>query len=246
MKHIKAMIFAAGLGTRMRPLTDHVPKALIRLNEKPLIWYAIQKLLPLGIDSLVVNVHHHHQQLKDYFNSNNFGIPVIISDESEQLLDTGGGLFKAREWLHDADELLLMNTDILSTVDLQAVIDQHRQKGDLASLVVRQRDTSRYLLFNEEMLLSGWENRQTGARKIARSAENTKAYAFSGIQVVNPQLLDMIEEAGKFSLIDVYLRLAQTQNIRAFVDTSAYWIDVGKPGELERAEKIFNNPSIKY
>lgn len=241
MMNIKAMIFAAGMGTRMRPLTDHVPKALILINGKPLIWYAIQQLLPLGITSLVVNVHHLGEQVIDYFETTSFDIPIIISDESAQLLDTGGGLLKARESLMDADLLVALNADIISNANLRTIIKQHVKKKAMATLVVRQRETSRYLLFDNEMQLSGWKNIQSGEHKIARPAyDNSTPYAFSGIQVFDPELLDNIDEEGKFSMIDVYLRLAKTQKIMGFVDDSDLWIDVGKPGALEQAENLLN------
>jgi NDP-sugar pyrophosphorylase family protein len=239
--NIKAMIFAAGLGTRMRPITDHVPKALIPVNGKPLIWYALQQLQALGISSLVVNVHHLGEQVIQYFETSSLGIPVIISDESDQLLDTGGGLLKAREALSSADVLLVMNADILSNANLQTIINQHLNNKAMATLVVRKRETSRYLLFDHGMQLSGWKNIQTGESKIARpSFDHSTPYAFSGIQVIDPKLLELMEEEGKFSMIDVYLRLAKTQKIIGYLDESGMWIDVGKPGSLEQAEQLLN------
>lgn len=247
MKNIKAMIFAAGLGTRMKPLTDQRPKALIPLHGKPLIWYTIQQLLSLGISSLVVNVHHLGEQLADYFQKNAFGIPVNLSDESDRLLDTGGGLLKARDFLKGADLIVAMNADILSDTSLQSLVDVHEKNQALATLVVRNRETSRYLLFDDAMVLSGWKNIQTGESKIARSAfDHSTPFAFSGIQIMSPEFLDLIEEEGKFSIIDVYLRLAKTRRIVGFVDESERWIDVGKPGELEKAEKLFMPPASNH
>ncbi|MBN2805645.1 MAG: nucleotidyltransferase family protein [Prolixibacteraceae bacterium] len=242
---IKAMIFAAGLGTRMRPLTDHVPKALIPVNGQPLIWYAIQQLLPLGISSLVVNIHHRGEQMIDYFETTSFGFPVIISDERTLLLDTGGGLFKARASLNDADIVVAMNADIISNAQLQPIISQHLKNKAMATLVVRQRETMRYLLFDHAMQLSGWKNLQTGENKIAGPAfENSKPYAFSGIQVIDPRIFETIDDIGKFSMIDVYLRLAKTQKIMGYVDDSGIWIDVGKPGALEQAESLLNRQAL--
>lgn len=236
---MRAIIFSAGLGTRLRPLTNNKPKALVLLNGKPLLWHAIEKLKNAGIDSIIVNVHHFSDQVIDYLSKTDFGLPVSISDETSQLLDTGGGILKAKAFLSASDNFLAYNVDVVSTVNLDQLIKEHLCSKALATLVVRERSTSRYLLWDAEKQLSGWTNTSTGEVKEARPSINaSKPYAFSGIQVISSRLFQYTEEEGKFSIIDLYLRLAQKHPIKCFVDTSDFWIDLGKPGQIEAAEKI--------
>jgi len=234
---MKAIVFAAGLGTRLRPLTDNCPKALVELNGKPLLWHAINTLKKAGINDVVVNVHHHANQIKEYLAHNDLGAIIAISDESDLLLDTGGGLLFAKKLLDGNEPFLAINVDIISSVDLTDVIKYHTTNDALATLVVRNRKTSRLFLFDNKMKLSGWKNFDTGEEKIA--SENfykSRPLAFSGIHVISPNIFPLITETGKFSIVELYLRLAKTETIVGFEDLSDFWLDLGKPNQLEIAE----------
>lgn len=238
---MKAMIFAAGLGTRLKPLTDTRPKALIGLGGKTLLERSIDYLKHYGITDITVNVHHFAGQIIDFLRQHdNFGITIHVSDETAQLLDTGGGMLKARPWLEGNEAILVLNTDILTNLDLNRFLQFHRESKALASLVVRQRETSRYLLFDPEGRLSGWKNVKTGEERIARpeSTGNAIPFAFSGIHLIEPELLSRIRESGKFSIIDLYLRLAATEKIMAYNDPGSVWMDLGKLEEMDEAERL--------
>jgi len=236
---MKAMIFAAGLGTRLYPLTSSVPKALVKVAGKTLLQRAIEKVSQAGFNEIVINIHHFGDQIIEFLNLNQyFGLNIRISDEREQLLDTGGAIVKAASLLKGTEPFLVYNVDVLSNLDLSRLYDYHVKNGGIATLAVRDRQTSRYLLFDREMRLSGWKNISTGEEKISRRSEAYNVFAFSGIQFIDPAVLDMITETGKFSLIPLYLRLAEAHAIYGFNDTSSLWMDLGKPGQLEEAERL--------
>lgn len=237
---MKAMIFAAGLGTRLKEETSLKPKALVEVGGKTLLFHAIEKLKKSGITEIVVNVHHFADQVIQYVNSSDFGIRIHISDERDLLLDTGGGLKKAAPFFEGTEPILIYNVDILSNIDLSLVNKQHLETGALATLTVRKRETQRYLKFSNKQL-TGWINKKTGETKISLPEvfENSEEMAFSGIHMVQPEIIKMMPETESFSIIDLYLELAKTQKIMAFYDDSDLWIDVGKPEELELARKIY-------
>ncbi|WP_460023898.1 nucleotidyltransferase family protein [Marinifilum fragile] len=237
------MIFAAGLGTRLKPYTNTKPKALVELAGKTLLERAIQKLVKLGVDRIVINVHHFADLIEDFLKeNNNFGVDIRISDERDHLLDTGGGLKKAIDLFIPDAPVLIYNVDILSSIDLNELIQQHESSKALVSMVMRKRESSRYLYFNKEKQLTGWKNCKTGEVKKARvDMEESKPLAFSGIHLVNPKLFDLIEEDGKFSIIDLYLRLAKTEKMLAYKDQSDLWFDLGKPEQLQKAEILIKN-----
>jgi NDP-sugar pyrophosphorylase family protein len=238
---MKAIIFAAGLGTRLKPLTDHCPKALIKLNGRPLLWHSINFLKQSGIDEVVVNVHHFADLMIDYLQKEDFGIPVLISDESDDLLDTGGGLLKAHKLLGDDSPFIACNVDIISSVDLNKVIDYHNMNHPLATLVVRRRETNRFFMFNENMSLSGWKNIESGEEIISnKTFHESIPWAFSGIQIISPSIFGLITENGKFSITKLYLRLAENYNIMGFPDSSDFWLDLGKPGQITIAENYLD------
>ncbi len=240
---MKAMIFAAGLGTRLKPLTNHTPKALIKVAGKTLLQMAIEKLKAFGIHSVVVNVHHFEGQVVNYLaENNNFGIDISISDESGQLLDTGGGLKKAAALLKSDEPILLYNVDVLSNIDLARVLEQHITTGPLATLVVRKRETQRYLLFDKHNILVGWRNGKTGETKISvpESFENARPFAFSGIHIISPQLPGLLEEEGAFSIIKAYLELAKQHKISGYIDNSSLWMDLGRLEQLDGASEILS------
>jgi NDP-sugar pyrophosphorylase family protein len=236
---MKAFILAAGLGTRLFPYTSDRPKALVVLKGKTLLERAIRKVSELDVSEIIVNIHHFGDQIINFLLENkNFGLPVTISDEREKLLDTGGAILKARPLLGEKEPFLLYNVDVLSTVNLSDLLLFHNNKDGLATLSVRNRQTNRYLLFNQEMLLSGWRNIRSGEEILSRPDEDLKDFAFSGIQIVRPEIFPLITESGKFSLIQMYLRLAKTDAIYGYFDASELWMDLGKPDQLEEAKKI--------
>lgn len=229
----RAMILAAGLGTRLRPLTDRIPKALVRIGRKTLLEIAVEHLKQAGIRDIIVNVHHFSDQIIMYLSSNqNFGINIVVSDESGELLDTGGGVNKAGFFFENGKPFFVRNADILSDLDLGMMMAFHLDKKPLATLAVRHRETSRYFYFDQDDQLVGWTNKKTGQCLYTREGrEGVSEFAFSGIQVLDPRIFPLITEQGKFSLTDLYLRLSSRERILCFNDTSSTWKDVGKSPE---------------
>jgi NDP-sugar pyrophosphorylase family protein len=242
---MKAMILAAGLGTRLKPFTDKHPKALAMVNGKSLLQRNIEYLQKIGITEVLVNVHHFASQIIDAVTTNNgWGSIVTISDETDAVLETGGGLKKAAWYFENETSFLLVNADILTNLDLDALVAQHTNTGALATLAVSIRDSSRYFLFDEAGKLCGWKNQNTGEYKPAHlnesNTEHLQAKAFSGIQVVATKLLPLMHREGKFSMVDVYLDLCATHNILAYDHTGATLLDVGKPESLALAATMFD------
>jgi len=235
------MIFAAGLGTRLKPLTDTLPKALIPLQGKPVLEHLIVKLKSVGFQEIVINVHHLGEQIIDFLKANNsFGLTIHISDERNYLLDTGGGLKQAAGFLGSEEPFLVHNADILSDVDIEAFCRSHRPES-VATLLVSKRNTSRYLLFNKEDKLCGWRNRETGEVKSHfPDFEPGKydEYAFGGIHVISPKIFELMEEwTGKFPIIDFYLSVCAKANIYAWPANGITLIDIGNPESVAKAEK---------
>jgi NDP-sugar pyrophosphorylase family protein len=238
---MKAMIFAAGLGSRLKPWTDHHPKALAVVNGKSLLQRNIEYLQKHGIEEVIVNVHHFADQIIAAIEKNKgWGSKVTISDETDSVLETGGGLKKAAWYFADGNDFVVMNVDILTDMDLTAMILRHKEQKPLATLAVSNRDTSRYFLFDEQHILSGWRNVKIGEEKIVRPDKTLIQKAFSGIHVISPLLLALIKQEGKFSMVDVYLDLAKERVISSYDHTGAHMIDVGKPESILKAETIFS------
>jgi NDP-sugar pyrophosphorylase family protein len=236
---MKAFILAAGLGTRLVPFTKDKPKAMVELKGITLLERAIRKVNELNVSDIIINVHHFGDQIVEFLKSKqNFNLPISVSDESEQLLDTGGAILKAKHILGSEEPFLLYNVDVLSAIDLNKLSSYHSKKGGLATMAVRERPTDRNLVFDQNMLLTGWKNIKTGEEKISRPCDHPTNYAFSGIQIIEPKILSLITETGKFSIIDLYLRLAKSEAIYGYHDTSEYWMDLGKPDQLAAAEKM--------
>jgi NDP-sugar pyrophosphorylase family protein len=238
------MILAAGLGTRLRPLTNDRPKALVEVAGHTLLEITLRRLASFGIQEAIVNVHHFADMVVDYLKkNNNFGMRIEISREEDVLLDTGGGL-KQAEWffLQDrqpSEPFLLHNVDVISTIDFARMLTFHRENDALATLAVQQRKTSRHLLFDEHGRLCG---RQTGSNspEIVRPSQQPTALAFSGVHILSPQLLSLITEQGVFSIVTTYLRLAaEGQRIIAFRADQYYWRDLGKPENITQATADF-------
>lgn len=239
------MIFAAGLGSRLKPLTDNMPKALVPVVGKPMLEHVILKLKEAGFDQIVINIHHLGQQIIDFLQANNnFGVKIYISDERDYLLDTGGGIKKAALFLQGDEPFLVHNVDILSNVDLKLLYQQHVNNNALATLLVSQRQTSRYLLFNQENKLCGWRNHATGEVKSFYpyfDPQQYTEYAFGGIHVMSPKILDWMEEwTGKFSIIQFYLSICARTDIHAFPSSNLRLLDIGKPETLAEAERFLH------
>ncbi|MCD4793114.1 MAG: nucleotidyltransferase family protein [Bacteroidales bacterium] len=236
---MKVMIFAAGLGTRLKPLTDNKPKALVELNGKPVLEHLILRLKKQGFNDLVINVHHFADQIESFLKkNNNFNANIEISDERKQLLETGGGLLKAKRFLESSEIFIIHNVDIFCDIDLNKLIEEHRKNDATATLVVQKRDSSRKLLFDETNALCQWKNYQTNETKEVRKANGKlQPWSFSGIHIINSSIFKFIIEKSKFSIIDLYLRLAEDHKISAFETKHNYWFDLGKPENILEAEK---------
>jgi len=239
---MKAMILAAGLGTRLGPLTETTPKALVKIGGKTMLEWAILQLRFYGISEIIINVHHHSRQLLDFikmlpFKSIRFG----ISDESGILLDTGGGLKYAAWFFDDGHPFVLHNVDVISLVNLREMMIHHSESGALATLAVSRRDSSRYFLFDSQMRLAGWEQPSVNKAVHLNDPAKTDRLAFSGIHVIHPEIFDLITEEGRFSLVDAYLRLGRDHLINGFLHSPQDWIDMGKPADLDRAEAMILN-----
>jgi N-acetyl-alpha-D-muramate 1-phosphate uridylyltransferase len=236
---MKAMIFAAGLGTRFKPWTDEHPKALAIVNGKSLLQRNVEYLQQYDIRDVVVNIHHFPDQVRSAIERNKgWGSNIIISDESNELLETGGGLLKASNFL-EGDTFLAINVDILTEINLKFFLAFHQQQNALISLAVSERQTSRYLLFNKYNRLCGWRNKTSGEEKIAIHDKHLVEKAYSGLALFQPEVFRLITQTGRFSLIDVYLSLAHENKIAGFDHTGEKMIDVGKPDSVLEAERMF-------
>lgn len=238
---MKAMILAAGLGTRLRPLTDDRPKALVEVGGRPLLEIALSRLRAFGIREVIVNVHHFADMVVEYLKANdNFDMRIEISRE-EDLLDTGGGLKKAGWFfLEDAPgsdgPFIVHNVDVISTIDLGRMIRFHTEHQALATLAVQDRETARYLLFDQQGQLCGRRSADDGKAELVRSSPQVEALAFCGIHVLSPRLFAMMRDEGVFSIIPAYLQLAgQKENILAFRADEYYWRDLGRPDHVMQA-----------
>ena len=247
------MIFAAGLGTRLKPLTDTMPKALVRVGGEPLIKRVIMNLAAAGVERIVVNVHHFAEQIIDYLKDNdNFGLDIRISDETAGLLETGGGIKKAAPLFDSTAPILIHNVDILSNVNLSEFYQMASRSEELrvkseeadcdAVLLVSWRKTKRYLLFNDDMRLVGWTNIETGEVRSPYPELNPKEcrmYAFAGIHALSPRLLKMMDEfPDRFGIIDFYLKACATHNIKGYVKDDLKLMDIGKLDTLAQAEEF--------
>ena len=238
---MKAMVLAAGLGTRLRPLTNHRPKALVEVDGRTLLEITVTRLREGGVREVIINVHHFAPMMLEYLKAHsNFGMRIEVSCE-DVLLDTGGGLKKAAWFfLEDGagrdEPFILHNVDVLSTIDLHRMIAAHKEHGSLATLAVQKRPTSRYLLFDDQQQLCGRRAGIDGLPETARACASQNAFAFCGIHVISPRLLPLMKEEGVFSIITSYLRLAANQEkIMAFPADEYYWRDLGKPESIAQA-----------
>lgn len=240
---MKAMIFAAGLGTRLKPLTDTMPKALVEVSGKPLLQLVIEKMKAEGFDEIIVNVHHFAEKIIDFLDANDrFDIRIEISNERESLLDTGGGIKKASWFFDDGKPFLIYNVDILSNIRLRQLYEHHLNQKNLATLVCSERKSSRYLLFDRENALKGWINEKTGETKSPLTDFHPEAYqklAFSGIHVLDTSVFFYMKDfPEKFSIIDFYLSICNKTMIKSYVPKHLELLDVGKLDALQKANEF--------
>lgn len=234
------MIFSAGLGTRFKPWTDKHPKALAMVNGKSLLQRNIEYLQKFGIKDVVVNVHHFHNQvINEIENNKGWGSTVAISDETNELLDTGGGLVKAKELFQKDEPFITLNVDVLTNLDIHKLLDFHKENKALISFGITSRKTSRYFLFNEKNRLCGWRNTNTGDEKIVAGNMPLHEMGYSCVAVFQPEIFNLIEQHGKFSLTESYLSLAAKHLILGYDHTGDKFVDVGKPENVAVAENLF-------
>jgi NDP-sugar pyrophosphorylase family protein len=239
---MKAMILAAGKGTRLMPLTADKPKVLVEIQGVPLLQHTIQYLKYYGITDIIINIHHFAKQVIDFIAKNNdFGINIEFSDESDALLDTGGGLYKARHFFNK-EPFVLTSSDVITDMNLSEMIEFHKQHEPLVTLAVKKRNSTRDFIFDQNMRLCGWHNNITGDTKLVRDAADTqKRLGFSTIHVINPVIFDLITERGSFSIIDLYLRLTTQYPVIGFEHNESDWFECGK---IETLNLLNQNPEI--
>ncbi len=236
---MKAMIFAAGLGTRLKPLTDHCPKALVKVGGSCLLERCILNLISFGVDEIVINIHYFGEQIIQFVEEKHFDVPVLISDERQQLLDTGGGLKHAQHFFAGNEPFFVHNVDIISNINLTELYNAHQQSRAIATLAVRDRQTSRYLLVNENNELCGRVNLKNNQETIVQNkfTENNKRLAFSGIQVVSPEIFRYMPATDVFSIVDLYLQLAEKKKVSTFQHQYGFWMDMGKIEDIALLEQ---------
>lgn len=233
------MIFAAGRGTRLGEITENIPKALIEINGKSALQIAVEKITSYGFDDIIVNIHHHPDKMKEEIEKiKKMGFKLTISDESEQLLETGGGLFKAR-WFFDDKPFLLYNVDVITDLNLKALYSFHLRKKGIATLAVRNADDSRVFISSSEGVIVGWKNRETGEEIMVSTCRNPHEIAFMGIHVASPAIFNFMKE-GIYSMTSLYLELAKHQKIYCFSGDNSFFFDIGTPENLKNARKFFS------
>jgi mannose-1-phosphate guanylyltransferase len=249
---MKAMVLAAGLGTRLRPLTDSRPKALVEVAGRTMLEITLERLRAFGIRDVIINAHHFSDQILAYLHANrNFGMHIEISREDDLLLDTGGGLKKASDFfLRDSqsptEPFVLHNVDVITSVDLGRMVHAHRQSAALATLAVQDRESSRRILFDQAGQLRGRESRRGGSHEMASEANVFQALAFCGIHVISPRIFTLMTEQGVFSIIDLYVRLAAAgEKILAFRADEYYWRDLGKPEHIRQAAEDLKTGAVR-
>ncbi|WP_232468326.1 nucleotidyltransferase family protein [Alkalitalea saponilacus] len=233
------MIFAAGKGTRLKPYTNQCPKALVKVGELTMLEIALRKLSRIGIKRVVINVHHFADQiikfLKDYPADN---MEILISDEREQLLDTGGGLLNAQMLFDEEEPILIYNVDVLTNAPIEKLIDYHIENDNLVSMMVQKRDASRFLHFDETDQLCGWSNPKTGETIVSLEANQTEKLGFNGIHIIEYEVLDLITKTGVFPIVPEYLELSKNFPVKGWSNWSGDWFDIGTPEKLENVNEF--------
>ncbi len=238
------MILAAGLGTRLQPITEKLPKALVPFQGKPMIYHVIEKMKSFGIKRIVVNTHHHREKIIEYFFNNDFGIEIIISDEKEEHLLTGGGIKRAAEYFGDYEHVLVHNADIFSSLDYSDLIESHLLNKSEVTLSVRNKNDDRVFCFDSDMRLTGWKNKITGEKKISLFRDNSLEYGFTGIYSLSKKAISELPQERKFSIVDFLLEYTKSEHVIGFVDKSEYWFDLGSVEKIKNAESYFKANSV--
>lgn len=238
---MKAMLLAAGFGTRLKPFTEHHPKALAEVNGKSLLQHNIEYLQQFGIYDVVVNVHHFAEQIIQAIKNNDgWGSRISVSDETDAILETGGGLRRTAWFFKDEEDFVLMNVDVLTDLHLDEMVAFHKKNKPLATLATTNRETSRYFLFNEAGILCGWKNIKTGEEKVMRHENNLIPKAFSGLHIISTKIFPLMQQPEiKFSMVDVYLSLCASHSILFYNHSGSKFIDVGRPESLQKAQILF-------
>lgn len=238
-RQLKAMILAAGLGSRLKPLTNTMPKCLVEVNNKPLLQYVIEHLKRHGVTNIVINLHHLSDQIINFIKQNNaFGLNISYSDESAELLNTGGGLVKAKNFFTASKKpFILYASDVITNIDIRNLYATHLKSKALVSLAVKERETSRSLLFDNNYRLTGWRNNSTGVTRMVHPVNKPIALGFSGIHIISPQIFNLITEKNSFNITDLYLRLAATEKIIGYRHDNDYWFEFGRIERLESTAK---------
>jgi NDP-sugar pyrophosphorylase family protein len=227
---MKAMILAAGLGTRLRPLTHSSPKALLQVEGKPLLQHALEHVACNGIRDVIINLHHFPGMIREFLTLHgNFGLNISFSEETAELLDTGGGVKKASWFFNDGKPFLVRNVDVISTLDIVRMLQFHLESGALATLAIRKRESSRRFLFDNRMHLCGWEHLGREEKKLVRDKDSLESFAFNGIQILDPAIFPLITETGKVSLTELYLRLAAVHPVVGYPDEGNQWFSASSP-----------------
>ncbi len=237
---MEAMLFAAGLGTRLFPLTKDKPKALVEVNGKPLIWYAINYLQSFGVDRIIINLHHFAEQIKEYCSKEQFKAELVFSHEKKQLLDTGGGLKYASSLFSENQDIIILNVDILTDIDLNAMLECHKANNNLVTLATADRKGSRKLLFDSTYKLTGWKDYKTGKSIQTANFDKTVYEAsFTGVHIVSSKLFSLMSEKDIFSIIHLYLDICESNRVAAFNVDYTYWFDVGTVQKRKLADDFF-------
>ncbi|MFP4556146.1 MAG: nucleotidyltransferase family protein [Bacteroidales bacterium] len=242
---MKAMVLAAGLGTRLKPLTNNKPKALVEIGGKPLIAHVLEKMVASGFNHIVINVHHFAEQLSGYIKSNDFDADIYISDETHKLLNTGGGILNAKNFLKGDEPFLVHNVDIFSNINLKELMQFHAKMNPMATLAVGNRSSSRKFLFDKKMQLVGWRNLKTREAIYTRSSKkNFNELAFTGIHVVSPAFFSHVNMKGAFSIVDAYLTLCKQHKLIGYDTSSNYILDVGKVESIDEAKDLLQRHDL--
>ena len=234
------MIFAAGIGNRLKPLTNNCPKALIPMGGKPMLHSVIERLKYYGFNEVIINIHYLGEQVLDFLKQHsNFGIRIEISDETDKILETGGGLWKARHFFEDDKPFLVCNADVFTNINLKKFYEAHLQNNSISTVAVRERTSSRYLLFDDNDILCGWKNMKTNELILPETPSGaTHPFAFSGYHIISPELFSFNKRVGTFSMVDWYLDICKDQVIKAFHHDHDIWIDIGSQEQLAIANEI--------